>query len=253
MTSSWSPGSLLYAGKEVVESWLGVRRARRGRRVRGAPPVVVSPPASCSAVTSRAPEEFTAPLGVRPTPPMLPKLLRIPPLLILAHLKADMKATINAKIKTGICGRRVVTAVHQGKLQHTAYPNFCRCVTRIVGWLLLADSQPTPRRCSQCLARQEDRYKRDEAGRAPDALSCHGRWRAGKRPQRDILFVKFITEGVQHSGIHSPMGDVGHRTQNPRGCSGRDSANREVPSLRTHGRLVTRLHYRLLQSFNANS
>jgi hypothetical protein len=34
MTTSWSPGSFIYAGNEVVDTWLGVRRVLRGRRER---------------------------------------------------------------------------------------------------------------------------------------------------------------------------------------------------------------------------
>jgi hypothetical protein len=35
ITSSCSPASGLYAGSDFVEIWLGVRRLRRGRLVRG--------------------------------------------------------------------------------------------------------------------------------------------------------------------------------------------------------------------------
>ena len=60
MTSSSSPGSLLYGGNDVTDIWEGVRRGLRGlRAVRRAVPFAgrFSPlivPASCSAVSSRA-------------------------------------------------------------------------------------------------------------------------------------------------------------------------------------------------------
>lgn len=59
ITSSCSPGSLLYAGKDVVDIWDGVLRGRLARLVRVADGGLdVAPsavPASCSAVSSRTP------------------------------------------------------------------------------------------------------------------------------------------------------------------------------------------------------
>src|SRR5271156_2409258 len=51
MTSSSSPGSLLYAGSEVTDIWEGVRLALRFLRGRGNS-VALSGPTSCSAVIS---------------------------------------------------------------------------------------------------------------------------------------------------------------------------------------------------------
>jgi len=72
MTSSSSPGSLLYSGSDVTEICEGVRRGLRGLRVRGGfdgrfPPLIV--PASCSAVSSRGvpePPAAGAPGGEAP-------------------------------------------------------------------------------------------------------------------------------------------------------------------------------------------
>lgn len=138
ITTSSSPGSLLYTGSEVTDICDGVRRGLRVRRAgRGAP---ASPPASSVAVTSRRPPLLIVPAScsavnsrVRPpAPPPNGDPAAAPEKLNKGVLRFhDMTAAMLRRTMataTGICAASVPRRHTRGEnelVQHT-YPNFGR-------------------------------------------------------------------------------------------------------------------------------